>query len=134
MLDTSTVILLSRFEDASLLPAEPLITAVTLAELSVSVRWSRGTNGSVPPVRRNCSKLKRTSIRCRLTRLRRGRFGRGRGVLCAVRAESPQRAHYDAMIAATAIANDLAIFTCNPGDFAGVDDLEVVSLPIPRSA
>jgi predicted nucleic acid-binding protein len=38
---------------------------------------------------------------------------------------------YDAMIAATAIANDLPIYTCNPADFAGVDDLDVVALRIP---
>ena len=42
VLDTSTVILLSRFEDATLLPAEPLITAVTLAELSVGPLVARG--------------------------------------------------------------------------------------------
>lgn len=35
VLDTSTVILLQRLTDATALPAEPLITAVTLAELSV---------------------------------------------------------------------------------------------------
>jgi tRNA(fMet)-specific endonuclease VapC len=35
VLDTSTVILLSRIGDATLLPAQPVITAVTLAELSV---------------------------------------------------------------------------------------------------
>jgi len=35
VLDTSTLILLPRLEDPALLPAEPLITAVTLAELSV---------------------------------------------------------------------------------------------------
>jgi len=35
VLDTSTLILLTRLQDASLLPQEPLITAVTLAELSV---------------------------------------------------------------------------------------------------
>jgi diketogulonate reductase-like aldo/keto reductase len=35
VLDTSTVLLLARVEDAGSLPAEPLITAVTLAELSV---------------------------------------------------------------------------------------------------
>ena len=35
VLDTNMVILLPRVTDASLLPAEPLITAVTLAELSV---------------------------------------------------------------------------------------------------
>ena len=35
VLDTSTVILLSRIRDATLVPAQPVITAVTLAELSV---------------------------------------------------------------------------------------------------
>ncbi len=35
VLDTSTVILLQRLPDPGLLPDEPLITAVTLAELSV---------------------------------------------------------------------------------------------------
>src|SRR5438445_3355131 len=35
VLDTSTIILLRRLSDSALLPAEPLITAVTLAELSV---------------------------------------------------------------------------------------------------
>ena len=35
LLDTSAVILLSRLGDASALPAEPLISSVTLAELSV---------------------------------------------------------------------------------------------------
>src|SRR5437879_13528933 len=35
LLDTSTVILLPRLADPALLPTEPLITAVTLAELSV---------------------------------------------------------------------------------------------------
>ncbi len=35
VLDTSTVILLSALEDPGVLPDEPLITAVTLAELSV---------------------------------------------------------------------------------------------------
>jgi tRNA(fMet)-specific endonuclease VapC len=35
VLDTSTLILLPRIQDDSLLPAEPLITTVTLAELSV---------------------------------------------------------------------------------------------------
>lgn len=35
VLDTSTVILLPRLTDPTVLPAEPLMTAVTLAELSV---------------------------------------------------------------------------------------------------
>lgn len=35
VLDTNTVIVLSRITDATALPSEPLITAVALAELSV---------------------------------------------------------------------------------------------------
>ena len=33
---------------------------------------------------------------------------------------------YDAMIAAVALANGLPLYTCNPGDFEGIDGLTVV--------
>jgi predicted nucleic acid-binding protein len=35
------------------------------------------------------------------------------------------------MIAATALANDLPVHTCNPDDFEGIDDLEVIAMPAP---
>jgi hypothetical protein len=40
----------------------------------------------------------------------------------------------DALIAATAIANGLPLYTCNPGDFAGIDGLALrpVTVPDPR--
>jgi predicted nucleic acid-binding protein len=37
------------------------------------------------------------------------------------------------MIAATAVANDLPVYTCNPSDFDRVDGLEVVAVPIPEA-
>lgn len=37
----------------------------------------------------------------------------------------PAARAYDALIAATAIANALPVFTCNPSDFVGIDRLEV---------
>ncbi len=40
---------------------------------------------------------------------------------------------YDAMIAATAVANDLPIYTCYPADFKGIDGLDVVAIPVPQS-
>jgi tRNA(fMet)-specific endonuclease VapC len=38
------------------------------------------------------------------------------------------------MIAATALANDLPLYTCNPADFSGIDDLHVVAVPVPGGA
>lgn len=38
------------------------------------------------------------------------------------------------MIAAIAIANGIAVYTCNPGDFAGIEDLEVVAIPHPDAS
>jgi tRNA(fMet)-specific endonuclease VapC len=36
------------------------------------------------------------------------------------------------MIAATAAANDLPLYTCNPADFTGTDDLTVIAVPEPK--
>ena len=41
---------------------------------------------------------------------------------------------YDAMIAATALSQQLPVYTCNPEDFAKVDDLAVVPVAVPPSA
>ena len=35
------------------------------------------------------------------------------------------------MIAATALAHGLPVYTCNPDDFLGIDELEVVVVPVP---
>jgi hypothetical protein len=43
----------------------------------------------------------------------------------------PAACAYDAMIAAIAIANGLPVYTCNPADFAAVDGLTVIAVPIP---
>lgn len=37
----------------------------------------------------------------------------------------------DALIAATAIANGLALYTCNPKDYTGIDDLAQIAIPHP---
>ena len=38
---------------------------------------------------------------------------------------------YDALIAATAIANGLPLYTCNPEDFDGIPALDVRPVPHP---
>ena len=41
---------------------------------------------------------------------------------------------FDTLIAATAIANNLPVYTCDPRDFCGIDGLEVVAVPHPDDA
>lgn len=43
----------------------------------------------------------------------------------------PTARTYDAMIAAIAVTNGLAVHTCNPNDFNGIDDLQVIAVPHP---
>ncbi len=129
LLDTSTVILLSRLADASALPERPAISAITLAELSVG-----------PLVA-----VDETVRAARLAHLQQGEatfdplpfdadaarvFGRVAASLRRSGRKATARA-YDAMIAAIAIANGLPLHTCNPDDFAGIDDLTVVAVPHP---
>lgn len=129
VLDTSTVILLPRIEDEHVLPAEPLITAVTLAELSVgplvaTTDEDRAARQShVQQAESDFDPLPfdvpaaRAFGRVALALRRRGRAVKPRA--------------YDAMIAATALANGLPLYTCNPKDFTGIDGLTVVSVPVP---
>ena len=46
----------------------------------------------------------------------------------------PAARAYDAMIAATALSQQLPVYTCNPRDFDNIDDLTVVAVAVPRSA
>jgi tRNA(fMet)-specific endonuclease VapC len=129
VLDTSTVILLSRFQDAAILPQEPLITAVTLAELSVSPLVARdeaeraARQAHLQQAESDFEPLPFDAAAARV-------FGRVAASLRRAGRKPAARA-YDAMIAATAIASGLPIYTCNPDDFNGIDDLEVVGLPVP---
>jgi tRNA(fMet)-specific endonuclease VapC len=129
VLDTSTVILLPRLRDATALPAEPAITAVTLAELSVGPLVARdereraARQAHLQQAEADFDPLPFDASAARS-------FGRVAASLRRAGRKPPARA-YDAMIAATAIANDLPLYTCNPSDFAGIEDLDVIVLPPP---
>jgi tRNA(fMet)-specific endonuclease VapC len=129
ILDTSTVILMRRLTDATVLPAEPLITAVTLAELSVGPLVAEGES-------------ERAARQAHLQQAEAdfdplpfdARAARAFAGVAASLRRSGRKATaraYDAMIAATAVANDLPVYTCNPADFSGIDGLEVVPVPVP---
>jgi predicted nucleic acid-binding protein len=131
VLDTSTVILLPRFDDARSLPAEPLITVVTLAELSVGPlatddeRERAARQAHLQQAEADFDPLPFDAAAARA-------FGRVAASLRRAGRKPAARA-YDAMIAATAIANDLPVYTCNPDDFRGIDDLRLVPVPIPAA-
>jgi hypothetical protein len=129
LLDTSTVILLPRLADASALPARPLISAITLAELSVGPLVAadeaerRARLAHVQQAESDFDPLPFDAAAARA-------FGRVAASLRRAGRKPAARA-YDAMIAAIALANGLPIYTCNPADFEGIDDLVVVSIPHP---
>jgi len=132
ILDTSAVIQLGRIADAALLPAEPLITAVTLAELSAGPLVARDEHeraarqAHLQQAEADFEPLPFDAAAARA-------FGRVAASLRRAGRKPAARA-YDAMIAATALANQLPVYTCNPDDFSGIADLDVVIIPTPPRA
>jgi hypothetical protein len=127
LLDTSVVINLEQVEDASALPERPLISTVTLAELSVGPLVAsdaeRGARlARLQQVEADFDPLPFDAPAARA-------FGRVAASLRRAGRKPAARA-YDAMIAAVAIANGLPLYTCNPRDFTGIDGLEVVVLEL----
>jgi predicted nucleic acid-binding protein len=106
-----------------------MITAVTLAELSVgplvtddeSERIARQAH--LQQAETDFDPLPFDAAAARA-------FGRVAASLRRSGRKTSARA-YDAMIAATAVANELPLYTCNSVDFAGIDGLEIVAVPLP---
>lgn len=126
LLDTNIVIL-RRWVDPRELPGEMAISAITLAELSAGPHEVR-RNDEQDVYDENAERARCLEILQRVesefdpvpfdaeaARL----FGRlAAAVVAADR--KPRRRVVDLMIAATALAEGLPLFTTNPGDFAGL--------------
>ena len=128
VLDASTVIQLSRVRDPSHLPTEPLITAITLAELS------GGPPVTNDPRERAVRQLHLQQAEADFDPLpfdesAARAFGR---VAASLRrsGRKPAARAYDALVAATALAHGLPVYTANPRDFEGIEGLDVVAVPI----
>lgn len=129
LLDTSTVILLGRIDDPDDLPEEPQVSAVTLAELSVGPHVARSASeraarqAHLQQAEADFETIPFDAAAARA-------FGR---VAASLRraGRTPAARAYDALIAATAIANDLPLYTCNPDDFAAIPGLVVHPIPHP---
>ncbi len=128
VLDTNTVILLPRIEKPELLPDEPLISAITLAELTVGplvATTDEERAARQAHLQQAESDFEPLPFDANAARA----FGQVAASLRRSGRKTSARA-YDAMIAATAIANELPLYTCNPADFAGITGLDVVVVPI----
>lgn len=132
LLDTNTLILLPRLEDASVLPEHPLISTITLAELSVGPLVT--TNETERAARQAHLQQAESDFEPIPFDADAARaFGQVASSLRRSGRKTSARS-YDAMIAAIAVANELPLYTCNPDDFADIDGLDVVRVPHPDAA
>jgi len=122
LLDTSAVIDLAEL-DVTQLPSECMISAITLAELSVGALVA--TNARERAARQAHLQQAEADFdpvpfdaACART------FGRVAASLRRSGRKTQARA-YDALIAATAITYELPLYTRNPADFTGIDGLSV---------
>jgi tRNA(fMet)-specific endonuclease VapC len=127
VLDTSTLLLLPRIDDPASLPAKPLITAITLAELSVGPHVA-GSEAERAARQAHLQQAEADFDPLPFDAAAARAFGRVAASLRRTGRKPAARA-YDALIAATALANALPVYTCNPADFSGIDELEVVPVP-----
>lgn len=129
LLDTSALLALRRLPDSSVLPDVALISAITLAELSVGplvageeaerarrLAHVQQAEADFDPIPFDAAAARAFGIVASAYR----RSGR-----------KPAARAFDALIAATAIANGLPLYTANPADFAGIDGLLVRTVPAP---
>jgi tRNA(fMet)-specific endonuclease VapC len=129
ILDTSTLILLGRITDTSALPSEPLITSITLAELSVGPLVA-STDDERAARQAHLQQAEADFDPLPLDAAAARGFGQVAASLRRAGRKPAARA-YDAMIAAIGIANDLPVHTCNPDYFTGIADCVVVDVRHP---
>jgi predicted nucleic acid-binding protein len=128
LIDTSVVIDLEQVDPGDL-PSEVAISAVTLAELAA------GPQATADPGERarRQDRLQRTEATFESLPVD-GAAARAYGRVYAAVAAAGRKAHgrraFDLLIAATALAAELPLYTRNPDDFRELEDLiEVVAVP-----
>ncbi len=125
ILDTSVVIALPELAPAAL-PEVPLITTITLAELSVGPLIAQ-TESQRAVRQAHLQQAEADFVPLPFDAPAARVFG---PVAASLRraGRKPRARSYDAMIAAIALANDLPVYTRNANDFAQIDDLTVVAV------
>ncbi|HEX6025215.1 MAG TPA: PIN domain-containing protein [Solirubrobacter sp.] len=126
LVDTSVIVDIDRI-DAHDLPGEIAVSAITMAELAA------GPLAATDPEERarRQDRLQRVEATCDpipfdVSAAR--AYGRIYGSVVAAGSKARGRRAMDLLIAATALAADLPLYTRNPSDFAGLADIEVVAV------
>jgi predicted nucleic acid-binding protein len=115
--------------DGDLLPGEPAICALTLAELAAG---PHGTDDLDERGRRQdrLQRVETTFDALPFDADAARAYGRIYAAVAAAGRKTRGRRAVDMLIAAVALATGLPLYTCNPDDFAGLGDmLEVVPIP-----
>jgi predicted nucleic acid-binding protein len=130
LIDTSVLIDLGRIEAADL-PSEIAISAVTLAELAA------GPHATADPDERarRQEQLQRTEATFEALPVDGAvarAYGRAYAAVAAAGRKARGRRAFDLLIAATALAAQLPLYTRNPSDFQELQGLvEIVAVPTP---
>ncbi len=132
VLDTSTVILLPRVRDVSSLPDRSVISAVTLAELTVGPLVAPDAEEALLRQRR----LQQAEADLQVLPFDREAARAFGEVALNLRSQGRtlQAGAFDALIAATAMSRGLPLYTCNPQDFDGIDGLDLRTVPHPDAS
>jgi len=127
LVDTSVVIDLEHI-DPNALPSELAISAVTLAELAAG---PHATSDTAERARRQ-DRLQRTEatfVPLPVDGAVARAYGRVYAAVTAAGRKARGRRAFDLVIAATAVASELPLYTRNPDDFNGLADLvEIVAV------
>jgi predicted nucleic acid-binding protein len=130
LVDTSVVIDLGQIDPVEL-PAEIAISAVTLAELAAG---PHATVDAGERARRQ-DRLQRTEATFESLPVDEAvarAYGRVYSAVAAAGRKVRGRRAFDLLVAATALAGQLPLYTRNPSDFGGLEgllDVEAVSIP-----
>ena len=139
MLDTN-ILILRRWIDPDELPDEMAISAITLAELSAGPHEVRGNDEQdsydefaerarrLDVLQRAESEFDPVPFDAEAARI----YGRLTAAVIAS-GRKPRRHVVDLMIASTAVAERMPLFTTNPGDFTGLETL-IEIVPVTRPA
>jgi predicted nucleic acid-binding protein len=137
LVDTNILILRDRIDIAEL-PDEMAVSAITLAELSAgphlvrpdSIQYEEHAERArrIDVLQRVENEFDPIPFDAAAARL----YGRMTAGVAAV-GRTPRRRAVDLMIAATAAAEGLPLYTSNPDDYKGLDDI-VTLVPVTRPA